>query len=157
MSQLSYNQYMAVAQAGMKADSMDDHIESFAAEGGSIGIGLAVIAGTDPVRQVALAGAAGGLFRGVTLNPGVLTQDVNGVVTYPVKTIVSVMRKGKVWVPVTAAVAVDSAAYYDNGSTPGLEGQFNDVNDGTTDPVPGGIFRTSTSGAGLAILELNLP
>lgn len=155
--QLSYNQYMGVAFAGMKVDSMDDHVESFSVEDGPIGVGLAVIAGTDPARQVALAGTAGGKFRGVTLFPGTLTQDADGVVAYPDKATASVLRKGKVWVPVTAAVAIDGVAFFDNGSTPGSEGQFNSVDDGTTDAVPGGVFRTSTSGAGLAVLELNLP
>ena len=156
MAQLTYTQNQAAAFAGMKGDSRDDTVDSHAAEG-AIGFGLAVIAGTDPAVQVKLPAAAGGVFRGVSLQTHV-AQTSAGVAAYADHDAVSVLRKGRVWVPVVTAVAVDGHPYFVN--TGDDAGKFSATDDGTTDSARAGggtaKYVTSTSGAGLALLELDL-
>jgi hypothetical protein len=158
MAQTSYTQTMPTGMAGMKAEAIDDQVESYAAEG-AIGFGLAVIRGTDLLKQVKLPAAGGGVFRGVSLQTHTIVQSSSGVAQYADTDAVSVLRKGKVWVPVTGAVTIDAPAFFDNGSAnAGADaGKFSATDDSSTDAVPTGLFRTSTSGAGLAILEVNLP
>lgn len=154
--QTSYDQYPAEAAAGMKVDSREDTVESFAAEG-AIGWGLAVIKGTDPDVQVKKPAAADGVFRGVALRTSVFEQNSSGVSGYVDEDSVNVLRKGMVWVPTITAVTRDNPAYFVNSGADA--GKFSATNDGTTDAVPTGVYRSSvaaTSG-GLAKLEINLP
>lgn len=153
MAQLTYSQTMAVAMAGMKGDASDDQVDSGAAEG-AVGFGLAVVRGTDASKQVKVPAADSGVFRGVALQTH-MAQTIAGVAQYADKDAVGYMRKGRVWVPVVDAVAVDAAAYFlwDTADA----GKFSDDSSGNRDAVPTGRFVTSTSGAGLAMLELNIP
>lgn len=153
MAQTSYTQFQAAGMAGMKADASEDQVDSGAAEG-AVGFGLAVVRGTDPAKQVKVPSADAGVFRGVSLQTH-LAQTAAGVAEYADKDCVGFMRKGRVWVPVVDAVAVDAAAYFlwDTADA----GKFSDDSSGNRDAVPTGVFRTSTSGAGLAVLELNIP
>lgn len=162
MSQTSYSQSMAVAQAGMKAGAGDDYVESFLAQV-ALGFGLAVIAGTDLARQVTLAAAAGGVFRGVSLHTQAIEQGYpppqTGPVKYPIGMAVSVLRQGRLWVVTREAVTIDTPAFFDNGSAAAgvNSGKFSMVDDGSTDAVPTGIFRSTNTGAGLAVLEIMIP
>ena len=154
--QTSYDQYPAEGAAGLKTDSREDTVESYAAEG-AIGFGLAVVKGTDPAVQVKRPAAAAGVFRGVSLRTSVFEQSAAGVSGYVDEDSVNVLRKGQVWVPTITAVTIDGAAYFVNSGDDA--GKFSATDDGTTDAVPTGVFRSTvaaTSG-GLAKLEINLP
>ena len=156
--QTAYNQNMTEAFAGMLADMRDNVVESFAAEGaGGIGFGLAVIAGTDKTKQVKLPAAAGGVFRGVTLAEQAQEHTSVGgsTVKYAQYDAVNVLRRGAIVVVVCAEVHADAAAYFMNSGP--TAGQFLQSDNAGTDPVPEGVFRTSTTGAGLAVLEVNMP
>ena len=148
MSQTSYNMSMAVAFAGLLADLTPHSIESFMAEN-AIPFGCAVVKGT-AVDQVKLPTVTGAVFRGIAVHTHAIPQPATPV-GYPVSQPVGVLRKGRIWVPVSAAVAVDATPYF-NFTT----GIFSSSNTGS-DAVPTGIFRTATTGAGIAILEINLP
>lgn len=68
---------------------------------------------------------------------------------------VSILRQGRILVAVEGAVTVGAAAFFRytaSGSLP--VGGFSVTDDGSTDPVTGGTFQSSTTGAGLAVLEL---
>lgn len=154
--QTDYSQYPAEGVAGMKVDSREDTVESYAAEG-AIGFGLAVIKGTDAAVQVKKPAAADGVFRGVALRTLAMSRQADGTDGYADEDAVNVLRQGQVWVPTITAVAVDGAAYFVNSGADA--GKFSATNDGTTDAVPTGVFRSAvaaTSG-GLAKLEINLP
>lgn len=157
--QTSYDTAMPVAVAGMIADARDHVIESFAAEGADgIPFGYAVVAGTDAARQVKIPSTGGGVFRGVAIAEQAQEHafpDEGDPVVYAEGDTVNVMRRGLVWVVTKGAVAIDAPAFFDNASTDA--GKFDDLDDSSTDPVPGGVFRSATDGAGLALLELNLP
>ena len=68
---------------------------------------------------------------------------------------VNVLRKGVAWVNVADAVVIDSAAYL---ITAGSDiGKFTDDSSSPNIAVPTGVFRSATSGAGIAKLEINIP
>jgi hypothetical protein len=79
-----------------------------------------------------------------------------------VNDMVPIMTKGRVWVTVEGAVTEGSAAFvrFASGAGGSILGLFRaDADSATAVAIPNGagIFRTSTTGAGLALLELNLP
>jgi hypothetical protein len=163
MSQTSYDLNMAAGQAGQKVNAMYDYVESKAAEG-AIPFGRAVVAGTDAEKQVAVASADTETFRGVALFTHSIPQDMDQSATmgeeltdgaeYRDKDTVSVLRKGQVWVEVTADVTADEDAYVDV-LTDGEEGKFTNVD--TDNLSANGVFRTSADEGELAVLEINLP
>lgn len=96
--------------------------------------------------------ALNGALRGVALHKH-KEQSTAGAqdADYTDQEDVSVLRRGKVWVPVTEAVAVDDDAYLNVPSDPG---KFSKT---STNNVKFGVFRSATSGAGIAVLEYLLP
>lgn len=153
--QTSYPADMTVAFAGMIADARDSVIESFAAETAAIPFGRAVVAGSDAAKQVKTPTGAAQTFRGVSVAEQAQEQSSSGVVAYAVGDAVNVGRRGMFWVDTAGAVVNDAPAFFVvSGAT---AGKFDDLDDGTTDPVPTGYFRSATSGAALALLEINMP
>lgn len=143
---------------GLLADLRDQLVESFAAEG-AIPFGRAVLAGTDKQKQVVLAEAGGAVFRGVSVHTHAYGSATDPAGYADTQT-VNVLRRGMIWVEVTEAVDIDDPAFYINAPGSGDEadaGKFTDTDDGTSVAVPSGVFRSSTDGAGLALLEINLP
>lgn len=153
MSQTSYNYNMPVSQAGQLADIRDNLIESFSAQG-AVGLGLAVMAGTDKDRQVKVPAAASDVFRGVSVADQAIEQGYKtGTVTYADTATVPTLRRGAIWVQVAVNVSTDDAAYF----VP-TTGQFsNTSNSSANGAVPGGVFRSAGVAGGLAKLEINLP
>lgn len=138
---------------GMLADSGPRFVESFLA-GAAVpfGTGLQNLTAT-PGIVTAPASAANGVFAGVALHVHAKEQDASGVAGYADEDTVSTLRRGRVWVQVADAVVLNSAAYVVCGG--GTAGQFTDAS--SSNLATGGVFRTATSGAGLALLEINLP
>ena len=154
MSQTTYDTVADRATAGMLGDAGHDmyHV-SLAAEGGAIPFGLGVIQGTDPETQAKLSTVTGGTFAGVTLHQHALQDETaDGFVEDEV---MSVLKKGRVWVQTNVAVAIGDPVYFVNSGAD--SGKFR--NDNTAaDAVSGGSeFAAYDSGTGLALLSLNLP
>lgn len=92
---------------------------------------------------------------------GILRYDAraprisDGLPGFDDKDSVALVRKGRIWVPITSDVADNADAYVD--VTAGNEGKITDVSSGNIGPI--GKFRGdwTTAGLGLAVLELNLP
>ena len=151
------------AQAGQKAGLDFDHVESFAAEG-AVPFGHGLIFGTDPEKQVAVPTDALGDFAGVSVFTHRQEQGFDQSVSlgnqsstgaeYRDTDTVNTLRRGRVWVEVTAEVAAGDDAYVDVTSE-GEEGKF--TNAGTDNLATSGIFRTGADVGELAILEINLP
>ena len=79
-----------------------------------------------------------------------------------VNDVVAILRKGRVWVTVEGAVTAQSAAFvrFAAGGGGSILGLFRADADTATavSPLNGACqFLTSTAGAGLALLEINLP
>lgn len=143
--QTSYNLTQAESFAGMKADSRFDEVESFLANE-EIAFGRGLMANASDKDLVEIADNASGVFRGVSVH----IHNEDGV--YAEKDAVSTLRKGKIWVETADAVVEDSAAYID---VAGGLGKFTDAS--ASNLATGGVFRSATAAAGLALVEINIP
>ena len=171
MAQTNESDYgfsLDAAQAGQKAGLDFDHVESFAAEG-AVAFGHGVVAGTDAAKQVAVASADTETFMGVSLFTHKQAQGIDMSASmgdqfstgaeYRDKDTVNVLRRGRVYVEVTAEVDAGDDAYVDVTSD-GEEGKFTDAaddGDGNDNLATGGVFRSGADVGELAIVEINLP
>lgn len=149
--QLTYGANMSPAIAGTLYDLSDHTIDSYAAEGADIGLGMGVVAGTDPVAQCKLPAAAVTGFKGIVLMQA-KEQNSSGVVVYAAKDTVPVVDKGRVWVPVIGAVTADGAVYLIH--TGANLGKFTGSVGANQGIISGAKFKTSTTGDGIAVVEL---
>lgn len=149
--QLSYSQNMAPAIAGTLYDISGRRVDSYALEGSDIGLGFGVVAGTDPVKQVTIpAGAITG-FKGIAIMQA-KEQDASGNVLYKDKETVPVLDQGRVWAPVIGSVTAEGAAYLIH--TGANAGKWTGAAGANQAAVSGAKFKTSTTGDGLAVVEL---
>ena len=142
--QTTYNESMAVAVVGEPVDCTNRRIDSKYAEE-TIAAGQAVQIGTEGDQCVVSTDAVYGV---AIQHPTLTMSDDAGLASYDEGDGVSVLRAGRIWVEVDGAVAIDAAAYWDPAS-----GAFNSTSTDNV-AVTGGRFVSSTSGAGLAILEI---
>ena len=152
--QTTYTLYPDQWQVGQIADSSDNTIDSFLAEG-AVGIAKCVIRGTDKARQVIQASTSAGqaaLVIGVSVNARNIEQTDAGLVQYKDKSAVSVMTRGRVIVETDDAVVAGAVANLKLSS-----GKFTD------EAVAAGLeaftqisvrFLTGTTAAGLAEVEI---
>lgn len=76
-----------------------------------------------------------------------------GIMQYPANSVVQVMRRGLVWVPVAAAVTRNTVPAVLNAT-----GQLTATGAGSSTALTGAIYRTTQATAGgLALVEINLP
>jgi hypothetical protein len=148
--QSSYTQYMSAGVAGMKVDSREDEVESFAAEG-AVSFGAPVVAGTDTAVQVK---QGTGTFRGVALRTSAVSRQASGTDGYADTDAVNVLRKGMVWVPVLEDVAADGAVTRSVATSGDTAGKWGTA---TGTAVTNGVWRSAGTSGGLAKLELILP
>jgi hypothetical protein len=157
--QTSYTDSMAVGTAGMIADNGPRDVLSRVNPSVVIPFGLAVTKGTAD-RDVKLPTSTGeaSAMVGVAIQPGILPVTSSGDPSYPVKSPVSVMRKGRVWVKVEEAVVAGDAAFVRFAAGTGTQlGAFRKSADtATAVAVTGARHLTSASANGLAVLELTL-
>jgi len=114
-----YSNYMAPAFVGMKEDSMDDNVDTFAAAvaGGQVDIGVAVQR-TGATAMTIKNGASATLGVGVSLHDHVIGY-LGG---YPDKYPVSVLTRGRAWVRVSDGTGVVDGAI---AKADAVTGQFN--------------------------------
>ena len=152
--QTSYSQYMEPAIAGTLYDISFRRIDSYAVETDNISPGMGVILGTDKEKQVKLAAATTSVVTGIALLQA-KEQDASGNVIYKNKETVPVLNKGRAWVPVIEAVTAGNQAFLvfsgaDKGKWAAAAGAGP-----IASAITGARFITSTTGAGLAVVELN--
>lgn len=154
MSQTSVTQYGAAAFNGMLSDITESNVLSYAAEG-AVGIGKAVRLGTDKEKQVVQSSTAvgqGALVFGIAVHDHAREQSSAGLVQYADKETVSVLRRGNIWVETQDAVVAGTVANYHLATQ-----KFTDEAVGAGIEAITGLsirFLTSTSAAGLAIVEV---
>lgn len=148
----SYGMYLTPAFAGMKGDSTEDQVATFAASA-AIGFGL-VVSRTAPHLKTILVG--GPTVVGVALHDHTVASR-GGYMQYDA---VSVMEKGKVWCQVTPgdASAVDDGIYVFADPATGMVGTI------TGAQLPNAVFRskavdvydiTYTTTTKVALVELH--
>lgn len=109
--QLTYSATMAKSIAGTLYDLSDRRVDSYVAEGTvSILPGMGVIAGTTTTKQVKVPAAAVTAFKGIAMLQA-KEQAADGTVSYAAKDTLPVLDKGRIWAPVTEAVADGGQAY----------------------------------------------
>lgn len=148
MSQTTgYNYESVVGQAGQIFDLSTKTIDSFSAEG-TIGFGLGLTRGTDPAGQCSVIDDAGDAFLGVSVFEHTHENPLgDGDAGYADTQTVSTMTTGRVWVEVSAAVAVGDEAH-----VVVVDGRFTNSAGGNV-AVPNGTFLTAAEADGLAVLQ----
>ena len=99
------------------------------------------------------AGDITNLSVGVVLRTHSLESSLSGEPQYEQNSAVPVLRKGRIFAQVQDAVAEGGQVFATNAAA---HGTFRSDSTGAT-LVPGARYRSSTSGAGLAIVEINQP
>jgi hypothetical protein len=123
--------------------------------GQTIGFGLAVVRAADrSVRLPAAGGEITGTFEGFTVRQQ--WREDNGV-GYVAGEAAPIMRRGFIWVESESAVTEEGAVFARTGAGAGgtqLGALRGDADGGTATAVPNARFVTSTTAAGLAIVEV---
>ncbi len=96
------------------------------------------------------------LSVGVVIHTHSQESSLSGDPEYPINSAVPVLRKGRVLVSVEDAVAEGGQVFARHNTAP--FGKFrSDADTATATLVPGARYRSSTVGAGLAVVEINQP
>jgi len=97
----TYANYMAPAFIGMKADSMDDNVDTFACGAANVDVGVAV-------KRTAASALTVANGASVTLGVGISLHDhiIGYYGTYRQYDAVSVLTRGRVWAAVSDATGV---------------------------------------------------
>lgn len=154
MAQLSYSQYQPAGFAGQLYDIGTNNVISYAAEN-AILFGRPVTLGTNAeaeVRVVTTSAGQAALAIGIAVASHTVGQTSGGLAQYANGETVPVIKRGRVWVETNDAVTAGAVANLHLASS-----RFTD------EAVGAGIeaftqfsarFITSTSGAGLAVVEI---
>ena len=157
--QTNYKLEMDPALVGQIADLSNHTIDSFAAEAG-LDAGVPVKRGTDPTAQVLPVSAEGDAADAI----GIVIHEhkehvAAGQAYYPEQYVVGVMTKGRIWVQTGGAVTAGAAAKYN--VTDGTfvenapEGEGDEDSEAVVEELGcGAKFITSTTAAGLAVIEI---
>lgn len=148
------------AYEGMQADSgTQDVISLVNTSGAQLYFGHLVVAGSNGGAKV-VSGASdvplGIAISTKTFEDGPIKENDDRV-GYPDKTVANILRRGRVWVYVQEAVAVgDQVRVYHTADTGKKVGRFaKTAAGGKTAKLNNCQFLTATSGAGLAVIEIN--
>lgn len=159
--QLDYNQ-PAASFAGMLGNA-NPHTAITAVNGESsaaLPFGVGVAQGTAD-NECKLPAATGFKFKGITLHTHrVDTATLAGAGAIAAGESGPLITQGEVWVPVEGAVTAGNQAFCRfsaNGGNTQLGAFRADADTAHADAVAGSVFRTSTTGAGLALLAINIP
>lgn len=148
----NYSLNMDEAYAGMLYDLSDKQIDTFAVEDSEgISAGAAVVRGTNPAKQVKAASAAGDGANVVGVVLHTHKELVKNGKYYEQGYAVPVVSKGRVYVNVGGAVTAGKVA-----NLKLADGTFTDedVASGIETVACGAKFITSTSAAGVAVVEI---
>jgi len=156
MSQLDYNDLSAAVKGALADIALSDKVGRFAAADINFGVGLAQ---TAVAGQAEIPTATGFTFEGIAVQTNKPTPNSTGIALYEAGEEITVLRKGRIWVYVEEAVAVNDDVYLrhtDNVAL--LAGDFRtDADTAKADQITNARFITATTAAGLAMVEINLP
>lgn len=160
MSQTAYSLNQATAMLGMKADAMFDLVESaWVSTIEAIPVGRICVKDISFDNGCQLPDGTNQEFIGGAILEAKLVADNAGVVAYPVKDTVNILREGKMWVWTEQAVNPDTSSVFvriTDGGAGKARGQCRiDADTAAAIAFPKAKFRSTTSGAGLVLLEIN--
>lgn len=132
-----------------------------AAGGTAIALGLAVVQGSADNLATQLTGAAD-VVLGITTRNTVVEENTGiptDVTEFDPGDEMSIMEEGTITVQTEGTVAASGLVFarHDVGATAFALGQLSATDDAETVQVPNARFDTSTTGAGLARVRINLP
>ncbi len=110
VTQSNFSQYAAIGYHGQLNTDFPWWADSFHAEGGAIGFGVAVSRGTAD-KQAVLGGATAGALIGVTVRTQAVENDIDGVSAYTQSRAMSVLKKGRMLVKVSDGSANGAQVY----------------------------------------------
>jgi hypothetical protein len=120
-----------------------------------------LVVGTDPDTQAALPSATGEVLAGVVAHQQAREDfSLAGDLMLADGEPASLVRKGRVWVSVEEAVTPgDDVFFRHTAGGGGTElGVFRtDADTASADQVAGASWLSTTAGAGIALLEINIP
>jgi hypothetical protein len=153
-TQTSYDLHPAIGFPGQIANpSQFQNVDSaFVEPSAGLAPGLAVIRGTADNQAAALT--SGGEILGVTV-----ARAARETADFAENEVVGVMTKGRIYVEVENAVSAGAQAYarHDSSGAGGnTVGAFRSDADTASARLFPGVFVTSTSGAGIAVLEVDV-
>ena len=161
--QLDYSQSPAAGYPGMQADTGYKHVVSCKNPNIAIPFGL-FVARDNADGRVKLPTTSDEVIngKGIALADFASESINNGQAAgYPLKSAVSVMRQGRVWVEVEENVVEGDpvfARYADGSGGKVQKGALRKSADtSTAAQVPGAKFITTASAGGIAQVELNMP
>lgn len=163
MSQTSMSIAPDLGFRGLIADSGGDtFLVSRANENASAqGFGIGVIAGTDPEKQFNIFSGAGTLLGVLAHKHGFANQGLADPEALEQNEMGSIMRRGRIWVRVEEAVTAHTSDVYVRHTAGGGGSEIGafrtDADTASAQQVTNATWLTSTSGAGIAMLEINLP
>ena len=106
----TFNQYADIAYHAQLNTDFPRWVDSFHAEGSSIGFGVAVSRGTLDTQAV-LGGANTSDIIGVTLRTHAVENDIAGIPTYDKNRLMSVLKKGRMYLRISDG-SVNGAQVY---------------------------------------------
>ncbi len=164
MSQTAnYTREAARAFAGMLGDSFEPDLLSLGNEE-SVGVafGIAVRQGTDGEKQFLLPSSTGQEFAGVTVHTHAVEKpgELAGAAGIAAGEVASLLRKGRIFVVVEEAIALTDSVFFRHtagGGGSNLGAFRTDADTATADQLVAAKWLSVTSGAGIALLDLNHP
>lgn len=163
--QTTYSVNKVAGYPGLVVDAVDT-VRASKAAAAAVNFGTFVCRRTAPadaVEQCANPAATADVTarpRGIALKDETRRNSTGGFPGgYAVDDQVVYLRKGRVWVNVEAAVTQDGAVFvrFAAGTFTQLGAFRGDADTATAVALPGATYLTSTAGAGLAVVEINIP
>jgi hypothetical protein len=156
MVQLDYNDMAAAVKGGMAdAARANDYITGQSAAAISFGFGLAILS----TGLVAVPSSTGFTFVGIARQKHKSTPNSTAVAQYDIGEAISIVRKGRIWVESEQAVNPTLSVFLRHTVNSALvPGNFRvDADTAKADQITNAKWVSVTTGAGLAILEVNQP
>ena len=146
----TFDQYAFGQFDGQIEDRAHGDVVSRIAEGSDIGFGLGVI---DPGPRSAKLPTGSEVSSGITVRETVRDNPAgsNPTTVYDQGEAMSVIRVGRVWVTTTDGASVGDDVYV----VPSTGAITNTDNSGTNIQLPNAAFKSSASGGGRALVQLN--
>lgn len=159
----AYEGMLATTEQTRVKGNLNDFINS---SGAVLPIGRVVVKKPSTKGELMLPTATGQIVLGITFaDPFNIQTTVSNLLTgveagYPVGELVPFYTMATGWVYAEAAVAYGDKAYFRHTASAApnnVLGRFTNAASANHDLLPQAVFRSDTTGAGLAILEFMLP
>lgn len=164
MSQTAYTVEPAVGFRGLLADPNDDSFAIPLANGAAAAVGFGIMVRrdvTNPEDQFDNFSATGQAPVGILVHTQAQENpNLAGDLGVDQLEVASVLRRGRIWVRVEEAVSVGDPVFFRHTAGAGGSelGAFrNDADTATCDQVTSAAWLQGSAGAGVALLELNIP